>query len=483
MRRRTLPVLLACLIALACAASIAGTAYADDGERSAKKADRKAGPRTGEVQDYLAQLKPEELTFLREKVKGWDQLDLSKKQVIARNVVRIRNMPPEQRKQFEARLRHMRDKSKRWDRLRDRGSHMLISKGLAHAALQKLGRGFEGQLRRRDISSHVFEMSFGRTFWGKVAESALPEGKLPTDEQLTAMGVPEKMLARFKAMRAQFEAATKPEDKRNMRKRVGRMLGFMRANKLREELARSDIKGKDAYVAAVAHKVVQTWPAEFASSLEDREALLRNAENEEVRRSLRRLLKRDGKLLREEASLLVQLVDRWVASERKDGEAAAKDGDDVIKRVLRDRLRVPVAMVETLPPRAQAEQRATWLRRILDRFGGVGRFGRDGRNGRNGRDGKVRGKGKSKGFGPGGTRRGPRKPEGVSDAQWKDLQEAFKRWMRDKSSPLVKPDSWDQAAWDQMTEKFKRGGMKGRGRHSGDGDRKPGDGQKPDGDK
>jgi len=436
----------------------AGGKGAGDGGAGPK--GRRPAPHAKAV-DYVAQLKSKELAFLRSKIKGWDKLDSRKKQKIARNVVRIRNMSPEQRKRFEERLRHMRGKQERWGRVRDHGGHMLVNRGLARAGLQALGREFEGKLRRLDISSHVFETAFARSFWGHVAESGFRDGKPPAPETLTAGAVTPgvgagPMIERYRRAYEQYGAATDEGKRKGMRRRLGYMLGYMRARKLREDLARSDVRGTDAYLTAVAKRVKQTWPQAFAQSVKDPKALLRSAENEEVRRSLRRLIHRDGKLSRDEASLVVKLVERWAINNRKGDADAGAEADAVIRRVLRADLKLPAKVVDTLPPRSAIEKRAAWYLRVFGRSHGVlghgasHRGASDGRPGGPGRRGKV-------GF--------FEQPAGVSEADWSAFQQARRKAGGRPSLAGERPEGVSEAGWALLQAAWrKRMKAFGRGR-------------------
>ncbi len=425
------------LVLLAALAGLVGaqSAYADDG-------GARPGPSDAKTKDFLAQLTDEERSFLQKRVKGWAQLPPQKQQMIARNVLRMRNMSAEQRKRFSERMERMRGKDKRWDRVRDHGARMLVDRGLAHAARKRLGRSFEGQLRRRDISDHVFERSFGRVFWDKVRQSAFIDGKPPAPDTLPA-GFPERLVKRYGQMHARYAATEDADQRKRMTKALGWTYASMVSAKLRHELAKSDVKGTDGYIALAAKKVQQTWPREFAASLEDPEALVRTAENEEVKRSLRRLLRRDGKLMREEAVLVVKLVERWAAQKKKD-EAAGSDADAVIQRVLREDLKLPADMVKAMPPRSEPEKRAAWYMQALRRYfghrgGGPRGAGMEGRKGRPGRGMGMR----------------MAKPEGVSDEAWGHIQQAVREGMRNRRPPQ-KPDAVDQATWDKAMSAWKK---------------------------
>jgi hypothetical protein len=455
MRARTLPLLLAFLAALAW---VAGSASAGDDERRPARGERAKDARS---KDHVAELEPKELAFLKSRIKNWDKLEAGKKQMIARNVVRLRNMSPEQRKHFERRLRSMREKPKQWDRMRDHGGRMLVDRGLAHAARKQLGREFEARLRRSDISEHVFERSFSRTFWDKVTEAAFQDGQ-PVPVEALPKDLPERFTQRYAQMHAKWSAAEDPDQRKRMARALGGTYSHMLAGRLRQELARSDVQGSDAYVALVARTVRQTWPKEFAESVQDPDALLRSAENYEVRRSLFRLLRRDGKLMGEEAVLLVRLVERFVLNlpkqgEGKDGAEAGAEADALIKRVLREQFKVEAAVLETLPPRAEVQKRAAWYSNVLGRKYARMR-GMRGGGPRNGKDGRK---------GPGGRTPAPlQRPEGLSDADWTAFQQATKAAGR----PFLrtKPDGMSAEGWALIKAAFKKR-MEGFARRRGGG--------------
>lgn len=396
------------LALLAAAALAAGTAYAGDGDRRP--------PREAKSKDYVAELTKADLAFLEARIKNWNQLPAQKKQIMARNWLRIRQLDPRQRQHFEERLRRMRakgsDRSKRWARMHEHGGRMLVDRGLAHAARRQLGHEFEMRLRRSDISDHVFERSFGRLFWDKVRQAAFKDGQ-PVAPDALPQGLPEGLLRGYARAYARYAAAETAEQRKSATKRLGGFYGSIMSARLRRELARSDVKGTDAYVALAARKVRQTWPQEFAASLEDPEALLRSAENYEVGRSLRRLWRRDGKLTGAEAALLVKLVERWAVHNRKNEAAAGADADALIKRLLRAEFRVKPELLDAMPPRTEIEKRAAWYLGVgaLQRY-----FGRH--------------RGTLGGGGPRGRgmlmRKPPARPEGVSDADWRAFGQALK---------------------------------------------------------
>lgn len=440
MRARTLPLLLAFVAALALSL---GTAYAGGDER---RPPRGAAGRDAKTKDFVAELQPKELEFLASRIKDWDKLDAHKKQMIARNVVRLRNMSPEQRKHFERRLRSMRDKPKKWDRMRDHGSRMLVDRGLAHAARKQLGREFENRLRRSDISEHVFERSFSRTFWDKVTQAAFEDGR-PVAVEALPEGLPERLVQSYSKMRARWAATEDADQRKRMTRALGQTYSRILAGQLRQTLARSDVKGSDAYVALVAHTVRKTWPKAFAESVQEPDALLRSAESYEVKRSLWRLLRRDGRLMNEEAVLLVRLVDRWATQASKKGEPQADaDADVLIKDVLREQFEVDAAALEAMPPRSSVQQRAAWYASVLGR-----KFGRM----RALRGGSPWGKDGRRGKGPGGRAPAPlKRPEGLSDADWT----AFQKATQASGRPFLrnKPDDMSAEGWALLRAAIKK---------------------------
>ncbi len=448
MRLRAIPLVLALLATCALAGA---RAYAGDGDRRPPNGAKAkgAGQQGKQQKDYVAELQPKELEFLESRIKGWDKLDAHKKQMIARNVVRLRNMSPEQRKHFERRLKSMRGKSKRWDRMRDHGGRMLVDRGLAHAARKKLGREFEARLRRSDISEHVFERSFGRTFWGKVTQTAFADGK-PVALDALPKGASERFLKRYSQMLTRWEATDDAEQRGRMLSALGHSYSQMLAGQLRHELARSDVKGSDAYVALVARKVRQTWPKEFAESLQDPDALLRSAENHEVKRSLHRLLRRDGRLMGEEALLMVRLVERWTLhlakSKRSVSVEAGAEADALIKRVLREQFKVEPEVLEAMPPRSEIEQRAAWYQRVFARKFGRSRGMRGPGSPWGSRDGR-------KGPGP-RLMRALERPEGLSDEDWS----AYIKAPKGAGRPFLrsKPEGVSDAGWKLIKAALKK---------------------------
>ena len=359
--------------------------------------------------DYVAQLTAEELGFLRTRIKDWDTLDGRKKQVIARNVLRIRNLKPEQRQAFEKKIGRLReggpDDGRR--RFHDRATMILVNRGLAEEARRALGQAFDEGMRRRDLSQEAFEMAFSMSFWRTVASGLAAGGEPPAPGALPAEA-PEHQKAQYTRAHAEYAAATEAKRRAGLAQRLWFSLAMFKGEQLRRRLQQTDLKG-DAYVAAVGAAVRGEWAEAFQGALADPQALLDAVERVEVKRSLRRLIQRSGALDREESTLLVALLARLAGENLvADGDAAGQV-DAALKLVLVREFGLAPEEAAKLPAAADAAARSAFLQRFLrTRLAGQGRMlgGPPGRG-----DGRSDGRGRR-------TSPALARPDGVSDADW-----------------------------------------------------------------
>ncbi len=314
----------------------------------------------GKSRDWVSKLDAKELESLKSRTR-WEKLPAKDRQRMARMVVILRKMPEDKRQEF---LRRARDWRGKRDHVRSHAGHMLASRGLAQAALKRLGPKFENELRKRDLSHHAFERAFQMTFWKNSVRG----------------------------------------DRRQFWKKVQQQV-----NKWREELAGAAGDPR-TLIEAIAARAIEAHPEAFEKSVSNPEQLIRKTESVEVHRGIRRLMRRTDRLSKDESRLLVRLVDRWAVKNRKSAGAAGEQADAILKSVLVNELGVSQEIVDGMPPRSDPEARARYFQQQMRRAG----FHKH--------HGKMRGK---------SGRRALRKPDGISEKDWKLIMQARQNARRD----------------------------------------------------
>lgn len=388
--RAVLPLLLTLGLGVAALVAAAPCARAGDDEPSVAKAKP----------DFLRQLSESEHAFLKKRFANWDAMSVEKRQRIAQNVVRLRSMTPQEKQRLQDHIRRMKGRSRKdheRGRFHDRATGALINRALAREARRTLGRDFERELRKRDIADHTFEMSVGHTFWRAVSTQRAAQGEPPAPDTL-----PEDVPGRVRAQYAQAHAAysklpAESKQRPGYARRMHFKLAMLQAGRFRGTVRAMDLKG-DAQLDAVAKAIRAEWPEALAKVLEDPEGLLKASEKHELRRAVRRILRRTERLEKEEAAVLVSLLSRLAIHHRKDDDGAREASDALLKAVLQRELRVPAEALADLPPASEPEKRLEFFRELaakskhhaLREFmqrGGRAPHGRRGPGGRKGRRG------------------------------------------------------------------------------------------------
>ncbi|MDA1194441.1 MAG: DUF3106 domain-containing protein [Planctomycetota bacterium] len=340
-------------------------AYADDDEPPSRGA---VSDHAATDQDSVKQLTDAEREFLASRVPGWAELEPAKQQRIARNVVRMRTMTPAEKERLAGHIAEMRNKGGSEMRgkggLQDSATRALIARALAREARRTLGEDFARRLQQRDVSDQAFENTFSWAFWRRVNEHRSASGDPVAPEALPA-GFPDRWRAHYAKEHARWIATAESEGERSsLARRLHLKVVMFEAEDFRTRLGRTDLSG-DEYLDAIGSELRQRWPEAFASSIEKPDALIEAADQYELKRSIQRVLRRSGRLEKEEAVVLVRLLDRLAAEHRKgDGAAPA---DALLKQVLMRELGVPEAALADLPAADQTAERQEFLLELARR--------------------------------------------------------------------------------------------------------------------
>ena len=410
--------LLSALLVLGGLLTAAPALHADDG----KPAGVKGRP------DFVRQLSANELSFLRKKFDNWDAMSADKRQRIAQNVVRLRTMTPEEKKRLDDHIKRMKQRGKGRGRGRthDHATRVLIGRALVHEARRVLGRDFERELRKRDISEHAFEVSLGQGFWRKLSEQRRAAGAPVAPDALPA-DFPARWREHYEKAHATYASLpAESKERAGHARRLHFKLAMHEGGKFRAKVRAMDLKG-EAQLDGIAAAIREQWPDALTQTLEDRQSLIKDAEKYELRRAVQRLLRRTEKLEKEEAAVLVSLLNRLAVHHRKkpadaDGRA---ESDALLKAVLQRELKVPAEALAAMPPASQPEERLAFFAGLAGRMRVHG-FG--GMHGRGTHRGGSHPGGRGAMDGRSMRRNLPKleKPEGVSDADW-----AIYKTMRD----------------------------------------------------
>ncbi|MDJ0975395.1 MAG: hypothetical protein QNJ98_13100 [Planctomycetota bacterium] len=271
--RTLLPLVCVLLIGL-----VATTAYADDAEPTAK-------PKSA-----VGALKPDELAALEKRLpKPLSSYTAEEQERIARGVLRLRNLTPEQRAKLKQRMdealaakRAGVDLDKKFAAMRRNRSHydasfkigkgvgQLLRASLDDATKQKLAE-LPGRLRGRHL-----DMMFSRLYIENVI-AATEDGVMKLD----ASTLPERMQKPFEAKRAKVENAS-PEKAERYKRHLAHLVVTGKVMQLLEGIERpkrKDFQGLgdgqreahrrayEAYFRAVGEKAKATWPDAFDATV------------------------------------------------------------------------------------------------------------------------------------------------------------------------------------------------------------------------
>jgi len=412
MTRLRLPALffscaLAAFFALAASEARAGADGEDPRPRRAaagqggqKQAGQKPGSR--DPGQYVKRLKPEELAYLRKKMPGWDGLDARRKEHIAREVIRLRNLSPEQSKRLRERLERLGrrgTKSRGWSGS-SRGRMFRFSQVVGERIWSQLPESSRKEAGVRGIRPSLVKMVLFHKVLSRVAKS---EGKQFTRKDLAT--VPKHWRKRAETYLAVLEdEGADARKKREARERLGGMRVYKLWEGLRRTLAEAN-EGREVDPAEVVGAAEARWPEAF-------KAVLANVSKDPARfyKSIEQKSRRyggkspfssgRGKLGKSELAWSVLSLERLATQNWKDRPELQARTDAVIRDLLIEGLGEDPAAVAQIPPFKRPEARRKMMMRLLGKhlrgLGGRGDmrgWGEEGRR-RSGRGGP-----------PGGARR------------------------------------------------------------------------------
>lgn len=331
----------------------------------AEEAPGASGPR-----DFLSELKPRELEFLRTRIPGWERLEEAQRQRIAQNVIRLRNLGEAERQHFHRRLKHLTDAGGEGrgglaplERLKRDGTRLLAARGLGLLARRELGLDLERGLLARGVPDHAADLAFAELFWERAAAMA----QAPKPEDLPAH-LPAEARQRYAELHARHAGAEGPG-----RERLGRALGLayilLRSEALRRAVTVTDPPHSEAYALALGERLKAAWPEAFAAAVgsvrENPAGFVQAAERHAVRSAVESLGRARGRLGRDELRVLVLLADRAASHNAAPRPEVRERVDRLVREILVGLLEIPVEAVDGLPDRSAPEAREEALRRLL----------------------------------------------------------------------------------------------------------------------
>lgn len=279
---RLLPTILSALLI----AVLAGTATAGDPD------DKAAKPK----QSAVEQLRPEELAALKRKLPNWDELDANRQQRIAKGVLRLRDMTPEQRKQFERRLEEIRrakgegrDPAKefaKWrgakeQERREWHSSMKLAKGVGMLIREQLGEATWKQIKSHlPVHQKHLEMAFHRLF-----SEALVTHIAETVTDVDPATLNKRYRGMFERKQKLLAKATDDAQKQRVLRHMAHLVARSQAASVLEgvtkpKLDRAQLEDMDpqerrklqhesytTYMRAIGAASVARWPAPFAAAV------------------------------------------------------------------------------------------------------------------------------------------------------------------------------------------------------------------------
>ncbi len=333
----------------------------------------------------VARLLPPEVEILRHKFPDWDQKDAAERERIATNVLRLRNLSPEDRarvvervKQAEAHgvLDHLRD---RLDKMKDFRAKAVEGHLLARAVVSGVLRAlpseehgvFQGGPQSLTPAQKAFvEQTLVAAWWKRATESLVASPPLDAQASSAASVQEAAAFVRFRDETAKAGGASAPVEKRRayaaafVRDRVHAILAAAP-----RDAAAGDPKARDAAVAAVTLAVRQTFPGVLdvlGRSVADAgksgpEGLLQWGMEQEVG-----VIRSPEARMRRLADLLVDL-ERTLAVLGVSPELRAKI-EEVQKQILVD-LKVPDADARPVLDAKTPWERWRALQRLRQQFG------------------------------------------------------------------------------------------------------------------
>lgn len=319
-----------------------------------------ADPGRERDEDFVGRLTQDEVALLKKKIPTWDQLDDRKKNRIARHVLRLREMDPEEQARFHKRIARLRDMRKDQSpdvRRRGHASSMAV---VGQAMEAMLAADWPEGVRLAEDR----QWSKGRLVGSFLRHVLMPRAAAYELERVEAEGVDLKSYfddmpegARKQKILSALERA------RNGDKGARRMVGGMLAHRRMRTWSkawRSAPETTDSAAAQVTAQLRAAWAQPYQQALEDVRA---NVDRFVVQVETPR--GRRGPVRTREWVNLVRTLEDVAGRAAKDDPALAKDADALMTRVLRDHLKIPPAQIDSLPARSQPHQRKRAFYRML----------------------------------------------------------------------------------------------------------------------
>jgi hypothetical protein len=351
--------------------ALAVVLLAGPGAPAARAGDE--APAAGGAADALARLTAEEQAFLAQRIPRWAELPEAKRQHIARNVIRLRELSPEARARFRERLRAVTDRRAPDDatpleRLQRHGTRMLAARGVGSLARAELGLDAEAGLAAQGVSPATFDLVFSRLFWERALQRELRDGAPPAPEAV-AERLSGEARERYAEAFARWRDVPEGAARQQLARQLALRLALHRADALRHALAPADRATGDTLALALGRRLRDAWPEAFAETL----ALVRDeparfaetASRDESRRAVESLARGRGRLARDDLRLLVWLADRFASHHLAERPEARARVDALVTDALVEALEVPREAVARLPGREDPEAREAALARVL----------------------------------------------------------------------------------------------------------------------
>lgn len=324
---------------------------------------------------YVERLQPEELAALRKKLPNWDKLDRRKQEGIARGVIRVRNLSPEQRAKLQERMKRLKERGKRERRFR--AEMMGFARSVGESVWKGLPESFRTEITKRRIRPSMAMMVLFHYVNGRIAAI---EGRAFETDDIAAF--PEKLrknARRLAAVLADPEADEKA--KRGARSGLGHMRAHLKIDALKNSLTSKSDDGRIP-VERITAALRKTWPEAFdglARDVAKNPARFAEALERRGRRGLpgARGAGFSSKLVnrREFAGLVMQL-ERAARQNWTRRPAMQRAADQLIRQVLVQELKADSQTVEALPGFDRPKEREQAIRGLVGKF-----FKRDGRRG------------------------------------------------------------------------------------------------------
>ena len=350
-RKTPLRIALAALLVLAFAAS--PPAYADDEEPGA-----------------VSKLKAEEIAFLKKKWPEWDKLDASRKERIARGILRVRNLSPEEREKFKQRMERLHKGRKGPRGGRSHGSSIFrVADAVGTRVIDKLPPAVQVDIAKLDVRPSMVKMALFKMLRGKAAAQA---GYEFSAEELQALSEPKRALLERLIAQANDPQEGKGRDAARSKLAHMRLLGRMEA--LRKRLG-AEAEDGPVSTEKFADAIMQSWaPAIDGVVAEIGDSPKRFLES--VERTSR------GHMSRQDYEKSVWVLERYASGRWRRSPELLAATKLVVQRMLIDALGADKDKVAALPGYESGRERRQAIGKLMGGKGGKARARGDRRDGK-----------------------------------------------------------------------------------------------------